>query len=44
MTPHCSLDDHVHYTRRCVEIFVDNLARRVAGTPLVNMVDRDGGY
>jgi phosphoglycerate dehydrogenase-like enzyme len=44
MTPHCSVDDHGVYLDRCLDIFLDNLARYVDGRPLQNVVDRARGY
>ncbi|OJY34029.1 MAG: hydroxyacid dehydrogenase [Rhizobiales bacterium 65-9] len=44
MTPHCSVDDHSVYLDRCLDIFLDNLARYVSGRPLRNVVDRAAGY
>jgi phosphoglycerate dehydrogenase-like enzyme len=44
MTPHCSVDDHTVYLDRCLDIFVDNLARYLEGRPLRNVVDRTLGY
>ena len=44
MTPHCSLDDHVTYMERCLDIFADNLVRFRAGAPLRNVVDPVRGY
>ncbi|MBB3999060.1 D-2-hydroxyacid dehydrogenase [Aureimonas pseudogalii] len=44
MTPHCSIDDHDGYVERCLDIFVENLRRRIAGEPLTNVVDRTLGY
>jgi phosphoglycerate dehydrogenase-like enzyme len=44
VTPHCSVDDHTTYIDRCLEIFVDNLARFTAGRKLKNLVDPKQGY
>jgi len=44
VTPHCSVDDHTTYIDRCLEIFVDNLARFTAGRKLKNLVDPKEGY
>lgn len=44
MTPHCSVDDHEVYLDRCLDIFVDNLARFADGQPLRNQVDPSLGY
>lgn len=44
MTPHCSVDDHGVYLDRCLDIFLDNLARYVDERPLRNVVDRSLGY
>ncbi|WP_251976367.1 NAD(P)-dependent oxidoreductase [Salinicola avicenniae] len=44
MTPHCSLDDHDNYMRRCVDIFLDNLGRYRRGDVLNNRVDLGLGY
>ena len=32
------------YDDRCVELFAENLRRCLAGTPLLNLVDRERGY
>lgn len=44
LTPHCSLDDHTIYTQACLDIFLDNLGRFMAGAPLKNVVDPSQGY
>jgi phosphoglycerate dehydrogenase-like enzyme len=44
MTPHCSVDDHATYMDSCLDIFVDNFARRMRGEPLRNLIDRALGY
>jgi phosphoglycerate dehydrogenase-like enzyme len=44
ITPHCSVDDHVHYLDNCLEIFLDNLENDLAGRPLQNIVDPATGY
>lgn len=44
ITPHCSVDDHVHYLDNCLEIFLDNLENDLAGRPLRNVVDPAVGY
>ena len=43
VTPHCSgISPHV--VQRTLELFLDNLTRYVAGTPLRNVVDKTAGY
>lgn len=44
ITPHCSVDDHVHYLDNCLEIFLDNCERHLDGRPLRNVVDPAAGY
>lgn len=44
ITPHCSVDDHVHYLDNCLAIFLDNLENDIAGRPLRNVVDPVSGY
>lgn len=44
MTPHCSVDDHVHYLAGCLAIFLDNLERFIDGRTLRNIVDPVAGY
>jgi len=44
MTPHCSLDDHSAYLERCLNLFLDNLARFRSGLALHNQVDVAQGY
>lgn len=44
MTPHCSVDDHGTYLDRCLDIFANNLSRRLKGEPMRNVVDRTHGY
>ena len=44
ITPHCSLDDHTTYLKRCLALFIDNLERFTAGRQLRNLVDRSLGY
>ena len=44
ITPHCSVDDHGTYLDRCLDIFIENLTRRLAGQPMRNVVDRTRGY
>lgn len=43
LTPHCA-GAHPGYTQRASAIFLENLARFVAGNPLVNQVDKHAGY
>ena len=47
--PHVIMSPHVSgftpvYDDRATDVFVTNLARFVAGEPLLNVVDRDKGY
>ncbi len=44
ITPHCSVDDHSTYIDRCLDIFLDNLERDIAGEKLRNLVDPSLGY
>lgn len=44
ITPHCGIDDHSTYIDRCLDIFLDNLERELAGEPLHNLVKPDRGY
>lgn len=44
ITPHCSVDDHSTYIDRCLDIFLDNLERDIAGEKLRNLVDASLGY
>lgn len=44
MTPHCSVDDHAGYIDRCLDIFMDNLPRFLAGEPMRNVVRPEKGY
>lgn len=44
VTPHCGIDDHTTYIDRCLDIFIDNLERDLAGKKLRNLVDPDKGY
>jgi phosphoglycerate dehydrogenase-like enzyme len=44
VSPHCSVDDHSTYLRRCVDIFLDNIENDLAGRPLANLVDPARGY
>jgi phosphoglycerate dehydrogenase-like enzyme len=44
ITPHCSVDDHSTYIDRCLDIFLDNLERDLAGEKLRNLVDASLGY
>lgn len=43
ITPHYS-GAHPGYVQRASAIFLENLARFIAGQELVNLVDRDAGY
>lgn len=43
VTPHCS-GFSVHLIQRSISLFLDNLTRYRAGTPLRNVVDRTAGY
>ena len=43
LTPHYS-GAHPGYVQRASAIFLENLARFIAGLKLVNLVDRDAGY
>jgi phosphoglycerate dehydrogenase-like enzyme len=44
VTPHCAVDDGVAYVGRCLDVFVDNFGRYLAGRPLRNRVDPARGY
>lgn len=44
VTPHCGIDDHSTYIDRCLDIFLDNLERDLAGETLRNLVDPLRGY
>lgn len=44
ITPHCGIDDHSIYIDRCLDIFLDNLERDLAGEKLRNLVDPAQGY
>jgi phosphoglycerate dehydrogenase-like enzyme len=44
LSPHCAVDDGRVYAERCIEIFLDNLRRYLAGRPLRNVVDPKLGY
>lgn len=44
VTPHCGIDDHSTYIDRCLDIFLDNLERDLAGERLRNLVDPTQGY
>jgi phosphoglycerate dehydrogenase-like enzyme len=44
ITPHCAVDDEVHYVARCLDIFFDNVRRYLAGRPFRNRVDPARGY
>ena len=44
ITPHCGIDDHSTYIDRCLDIFLDNLERDLAGEKLRNLVDPSQGY
>jgi phosphoglycerate dehydrogenase-like enzyme len=44
VSPHCSVDDHSVYLDKCLEIFLENLERDLAGQPLINIVDPARGY
>ncbi len=44
VTPHCGIDDHATYIDRCLDIFLDNLERDMAGEKLRNLVDPSQGY
>jgi phosphoglycerate dehydrogenase-like enzyme len=44
ITPHCGIDDHSTYIDRCLDIFLDNLERDLAGEKLRNLVDPSRGY
>lgn len=43
VTPHCS-GISPHSVQRSLELFLDNLRRYFAGTPLRNLVDKTAGY
>lgn len=43
VTPHCS-GISPHSVQRTLELFLDNLTRYLAGTPLRNVVDKTAGY
>ena len=44
LSPHCAVDDAVHYVPRCLDIFFDNVGRYLRGRPLRNRVDPTLGY
>jgi phosphoglycerate dehydrogenase-like enzyme len=44
ITPHCAVDDGLQYAARCLDIFLDNLRRYLAGQPLRNRVEPARGY
>jgi phosphoglycerate dehydrogenase-like enzyme len=44
VTPHCGIDDHSTYIDRCLDIFLDNLERELAGETLRNLVSPARGY
>lgn len=44
ITPHCGIDDHSTYIDRCLDIFLDNLERDLAGEKLRNLIDPSQGY
>ncbi len=44
ITPHCSVDDHSAYIDKCLDIFLDNLERDIAGETLRNLIDPSLGY
>ncbi|HKF72730.1 MAG TPA: D-2-hydroxyacid dehydrogenase [Stellaceae bacterium] len=44
MSPHCAVDDESVYVERCLDIFLDNLKRFLAGRPLNNVVNTKLGY
>lgn len=44
ITPHVSADDLDGYMPATMQLVFRNLRRRLAGKPLVNVVDRDAGY
>jgi phosphoglycerate dehydrogenase-like enzyme len=44
ITPHVSADDLDGYMPGTMQLVFRNLRRRLAGEPLVNVVDRDAGY
>jgi phosphoglycerate dehydrogenase-like enzyme len=44
VTPHCGIDDHSTYIDRCLDVFLDNLERELAGERLRNLVDPSQGY
>jgi phosphoglycerate dehydrogenase-like enzyme len=44
ITPHCAVDDGLQYAARCLDIFLDNLRRYLAGRPLRNRVEPARGY
>ena len=43
ITPHCA-GSHERYDERAAALFHDNLARYMAGRPLLNVVDEARGY
>jgi phosphoglycerate dehydrogenase-like enzyme len=44
ITPHCAVDDGLQYAARCLDIFLDNLRRYLAGRRLRNRVEPARGY
>lgn len=44
ISPHCGVDDLSAYLPRALNIFLDNVERYLAGTPLENVVDLQHGY
>lgn len=44
ITPHCGIDDHSTYIDRCLDIFLDNIERDLAGEALRNLVNPARGY
>jgi phosphoglycerate dehydrogenase-like enzyme len=44
MSPHCAVDDAEAYAARALDIFLENLARYLAGRKLTNVVDVRLGY
>jgi phosphoglycerate dehydrogenase-like enzyme len=44
VTPHVAADDLDGYMTATMKLVFDNLRRRIAGTPLINVVDPQAGY
>ena len=44
ISPHCGVDDATTYVARCLDIFLGNVRRYVAGRGLNNVVDIGLGY